>query len=37
MAALHGNTIRSVPLDEAVSELSRLDEEIYQVAEVFFG
>jgi 6-phosphofructokinase 1 len=37
MAALHGNKIRSVPLADAVSELSQLDEEIYQVAEVFFG
>jgi 6-phosphofructokinase 1 len=37
MAALHGNKIRSVPLEEAVSDLNRLDEEIYQVAEVFFG
>jgi 6-phosphofructokinase 1 len=37
MAALHGNKIRSVPLEEAVSDLKRLDEEIYKVAEVFFG
>jgi ATP-dependent phosphofructokinase / diphosphate-dependent phosphofructokinase len=37
MAALHGNKIRSVPLAEAVSDLNRLDEEIYRVAEVFFG
>jgi 6-phosphofructokinase 1 len=37
MAALHGNKTSSVPLEEAVSELRRLDEEIYQVAEVFFG
>jgi ATP-dependent phosphofructokinase / diphosphate-dependent phosphofructokinase len=37
MAALHGNKIRSVLLEEAVSDLKRLDEEIYSVAEVFFG
>jgi 6-phosphofructokinase 1 len=37
MAALHGNKIVAVPLEEAVSDLNRLDEEIYRVAEVFFG
>jgi hypothetical protein len=37
MAALHGSKIESVPLEEAVSDLNRLDEEIYRVAEVFFG
>jgi 6-phosphofructokinase 1 len=37
MAALQGAKITSVPLAEAVSELRRLDEEIYQVAEIFFG
>jgi phosphofructokinase-like protein len=37
MVALHGSKIRSVPLEEAVSDLNRLDEEIYKVAEVFFG
>jgi 6-phosphofructokinase 1 len=37
MAALHGSKIRSVPLEEAVSDLKHLDEEIYSVAEVFFG
>lgn len=37
MAALHGNKIVSVPLEEVVSEVKRLDEEIYRVAEVFFG
>lgn len=37
MAALHGNKIRSVSLEEAVSDLKYLDEEIYKVAEVFFG
>jgi 6-phosphofructokinase 1 len=37
MAALQGNRIVSIPLDEAVGELKRLDEEIYRVAEIFFG
>jgi 6-phosphofructokinase 1 len=37
MAAIRGNKIISVPLTEAVGELKRLDEEIYRVAEVFFG
>ena len=37
MAALQGNRIVTVPLDEAVRDLKRLDEEIYRVAEVFFG
>jgi 6-phosphofructokinase 1 len=37
MAALHGNKISSVSLEEAVSDLNRLDEDIYRVAEVFFG
>ena len=37
MAALRGNRIISESLDEAVKELKRLDEEIYRVAEVFFG
>ena len=37
MAALRGTKIVAVPLDEAVCDLKRLDEEIYRVAEVFFG
>jgi 6-phosphofructokinase len=37
MAALRGNKISSVPLEEAVSALKHLDEDIYRVAEVFFG
>ena len=37
MAALQGNRIISASLDEAVNNLKRLDEEIYSVAEVFFG
>src|SRR5439155_15259742 len=35
MAALRGTRIVTVPLDEAVHDLRRLDEEIYRVAEVF--
>lgn len=37
MVAVRGNKIVSVPLNEAVGDLKRLDEEIYRVAEVFFG
>ncbi len=37
MAALRGTRIMAVPLDDAVHDLKRLDEEIYRVAEVFFG
>src|SRR2546423_7811716 len=37
MTALRGNAIVSASLDEAVKELKRLDEDIYRVAEVFFG
>jgi 6-phosphofructokinase 1 len=37
MTALRGTRIVSVPLEHAVGELKRLDEEIYQVAEIFFG
>jgi ATP-dependent phosphofructokinase / diphosphate-dependent phosphofructokinase len=37
MTALRGNRIIGVPLTEAVGDLKRLDEEIYRVAEVFFG
>src|SRR6266700_5553357 len=37
MAALRANRIVSTPLSEAVGELKRLDEDIYKVAEVFFG
>jgi 6-phosphofructokinase 1 len=36
MAALRGNQVISVPLDDAVRKIKRLDEEIYKVAEVFF-
>lgn len=37
MAGLRGSCIVSVPLEDAVSTLNRLDEDIYRVAEVFFG
>jgi phosphofructokinase-like protein len=37
MAAIRGNKITSVPLAEAVGALKYLDDEIYRVAEVFFG
>jgi 6-phosphofructokinase 1 len=37
MTALRGTQVISIPLTEAVGELKRLDENIYHVAEVFFG
>jgi 6-phosphofructokinase len=37
MVALRGNKCVAVPLDDAVRKIKRLDEEIYAVAEVFFG
>ena len=37
MVGVRGNKIISGPLSEAVGELKRLDEDIYEVAEVFFG
>lgn len=37
MVALTGNRITSIPLEDAIGELKMLSEEIYQVAETFFG
>jgi ATP-dependent phosphofructokinase / diphosphate-dependent phosphofructokinase len=37
MVALRGNKMACVPLDDAVRRIKHLDEEIYHVAEVFFG
>jgi 6-phosphofructokinase 1 len=37
MVALRGAEIVSIPLEEAVRDIKRLDEEIYHVAEIFFG
>jgi ATP-dependent phosphofructokinase / diphosphate-dependent phosphofructokinase len=37
MVALRGTRVVTVPLEEAVSQPKPLDEEIYGVAEVFFG
>jgi 6-phosphofructokinase 1 len=37
MAAIQGNHVTSIPLEEAVSQIKLLDEEIYRVAEIFFG
>jgi 6-phosphofructokinase 1 len=37
MVALRGAEIISIPLEEAVRDIKRLDEEIYHVAEIFFG
>ncbi|MFH1441799.1 MAG: 6-phosphofructokinase [Candidatus Omnitrophota bacterium] len=37
MAALSGNKIIAVPLADAVRELKTVDDELYEVAKVFFG
>ena len=37
MVAIQGNSIVSIPLDEALREVKKLSDEIYQVAELFFG
>ncbi|HSL66653.1 MAG TPA: ATP-dependent 6-phosphofructokinase [Actinomycetota bacterium] len=37
MVALRGQEIVDVPLDDAVTQLKRVPEELYRVAEVFFG
>jgi 6-phosphofructokinase 1 len=37
MASLEGVRVTSVPLEDAVRDVKRLDEEIYHVAEIFFG
>ena len=37
MAALHGDSIVDVSLEEATSELKTVPEEWYDVARAFFG
>lgn len=37
MAAIQGNRVVSIPLDEALREVKQLSDEIYHVAELFFG
>ncbi|HYH86827.1 MAG TPA: ATP-dependent 6-phosphofructokinase [Pyrinomonadaceae bacterium] len=37
MVALRGNKVVCVPLDDAVRKVKKLDDEIYHVAEIFFG
>jgi 6-phosphofructokinase 1 len=37
MAALRCNKVIAIPLDAAVHRIKQLDEEVYHVAEVFFG
>jgi phosphofructokinase-like protein len=37
MVALRGPDIEDCPLDDAVAEIKRVPEELYEVAEVFFG
>jgi 6-phosphofructokinase 1 len=37
MAAMHGNQMTSVPLEEATKSLKTLDPALYEIASVFFG
>jgi 6-phosphofructokinase 1 len=37
MVSLRGTAIEDCPLDEAVSEVKTVPQELYEVAEVFFG
>jgi 6-phosphofructokinase 1 len=37
MAALHGDSIVSVSLEEATKELHLIDPKLYEIAEIFFG
>jgi hypothetical protein len=37
MAALHGDDIVAVSLDEATKQLHLVDPKLYELAEVFFG
>jgi phosphofructokinase-like protein len=37
MAAIQGNHVTSIPLEDAICQIKPLDEEIYRVAELFFG
>lgn len=37
MAALSGNKIIDVPLEDAVTALKTVDKELYEIAQVFFG
>jgi ATP-dependent phosphofructokinase / diphosphate-dependent phosphofructokinase len=37
MVALRGSDVTDCPLDEAVSDIKRVPDELYEVAEVFFG
>jgi hypothetical protein len=37
MAALHGDAIVAVSLEEATRELHLIDPKLYEIAEIFFG
>ncbi|MBU4342739.1 MAG: 6-phosphofructokinase [Candidatus Omnitrophica bacterium] len=37
MAALDGNKVTAVPLEDAVSKLKTVDMELYNIAKIFFG
>ncbi len=37
MVALQGNKIRAIPLEQGIGELKKVDDELYEIARVFFG
>ena len=37
MVALRGSEVADCPLDDAVADIKRVPDELYEVAEVFFG
>lgn len=37
MVALQGNKIRAIPLEQGIGELKKVDDELYNIARVFFG
>ena len=37
MVALQGNEIVTIPLEQGIGELKMVDDELYDIAKVFFG
>jgi 6-phosphofructokinase 1 len=37
MVSLQGNEIRSIPLEQGTGQLKTVDEEVYNIAKIFFG
>ncbi len=37
MVALQGNKIRAIPLEQGIGELKKVDDELYEIARIFFG